>query len=440
MNLEGWMLWSIWGGLFLLGGYLGQFLNVCIDRFPPRLHFRDQLRSLKPEPRWWESHPKANRVLDSLPVLRWWFISRREYASPIHIPWRYPLLELMNGMLFVLVYYFEVPLHTDSPLTESCLFSKWGAEANPDALLLSPMMFLHLRYCWHLFLIESLVVATVIDLNFMIIPDGSTVPAMFVGILGGGLFGQFWLMPIWFQERSIRLVLEPNLPSWTHGLFLKETVPAWIANWTHLHGLLVSLAGFLIGGGSVWLIRLISRWTLKQEAMGFGDVTLMAAVGCFLGWQPALIVFFVAPALAMVAAIFMMPVSQSREIPYGPYLSLATLIVLLNWKNFSRLAEGFFAWGPLVIVMGVLVLSLLGTLLLIIRGYRNVIGVPMMIPFGGEYWMQEVWRPSDQLQYLSWENSDEASTGEWPSEEWEGIGAGEGTRFLDEWKSGGDWE
>ena len=56
--------------------------------------------------------------------------------------------------------------------------------------------------------------------------------------------------------------------------------------------LLTALVGLVAGGGIVWVVRLIGAVALRREAMGFGDVTLMAMVGAFVGWQASLIVFF----------------------------------------------------------------------------------------------------------------------------------------------------
>ena len=42
----------------------------------------------------------------------------------------------------------------------------------------------------------------------------------------------------------------------------------------------------------MWAVRIIGTLTLRQEAMGFGDVTLMAMIGAFTGWQSTLLIFF----------------------------------------------------------------------------------------------------------------------------------------------------
>ena len=65
-----------------------------------------------------------------------------------------------------------------------------------------------------------------------------------------------------------------------------------------------------------------------MEAMGFGDVVLMAMIGSFVGWQGTLAVFILAPLLAVLGALATASFRLGDYIPFGPYLSLATLLVL----------------------------------------------------------------------------------------------------------------
>jgi len=95
-------------------------------------------------------------------------------------------------------------------------------------------------------------------------------------------------------------------------------------------GLLGSVFGFMIGGGVVWATRIGGSLAFGKEAMGLGDVHLMAAVGAMLGWVSPTIAFFVAPFMGLGWALARLIVHRTREIPYGPFLSMATLIVMLT--------------------------------------------------------------------------------------------------------------
>ena len=58
-----------------------------------------------------------------------------------------------------------------------------------------------------------------------------------------------------------------------------------------------------VGAAVIWTIRFIASVILKREAMGFGDVTLMAMIGAFLGWQAVIIVFFLSPFAGAVVGV-----------------------------------------------------------------------------------------------------------------------------------------
>ena len=66
--------------------------------------------------------------------------------------------------------------------------------------------------------------------------------------------------------------------------------------------------------------------------MGGGDVKLLAMIGAFLGWQQALLTFFIAPFFGLVVGVFNILTKKDHTIPYGPFLSLAALLSLF-WSD-----------------------------------------------------------------------------------------------------------
>lgn len=106
---------------------------------------------------------------------------------------------------------------------------------------------------------------------------------------------------------------------------------AW-ASLTSYHwfsGLLGSVLGLLVGGFVVWLTRILGTIGFGREAMGMGDVHLMAAIGAVIGAGASTVAFFIAPFCGMVVAIYMIATGKKREVPYGPYLSMGTAVVML---------------------------------------------------------------------------------------------------------------
>lgn len=103
-------------------------------------------------------------------------------------------------------------------------------------------------------------------------------------------------------------------------------IPLW------LNVLAGVLMGYLIGGGVVWAARLFGSLAFGKEAMGLGDVHLMAAVGACAGWIDATIAF---PLAALVGLYWVVVhLLANREMPkamqFGPYLAVATMLVILG--------------------------------------------------------------------------------------------------------------
>ena len=123
-----------------------------------------------------------------------------------------------------------------------------------------------------------------------------------------------------------------------------QSAPLWLVV---LGGVLM---GYLIAGAVVWAIRIGGSLAFGKEAMGLGDVHMMAAVGACLGWIDPTIAFFLAAfvgvAYAIVAHVF--SGKLNRAMPYGPFLAVATMMVVLG-KPVIEMGLGliFRMGGPL---------------------------------------------------------------------------------------------
>jgi leader peptidase (prepilin peptidase) / N-methyltransferase len=92
--------------------------------------------------------------------------------------------------------------------------------------------------------------------------------------------------------------------------------------------------GYLVGGLSIWLTRILGTLGFGKEAMGLGDVHLMAAMGAVMGPVNILAVYLVAPFLGVGYWLFTLGVrgvtkKSAKIIPYGPFLALAALICMV---------------------------------------------------------------------------------------------------------------
>lgn len=216
------------------------------------------------------------------------------------------------------------------------------------------------RLVYHLCLLALLVVATSIDFDCYMIPDSITLPGMLIGVLGATLVGELQICHLWVDwSVAIPQLRGPYIPNWYDAH-------------RHLHGFAWSLAGLITGAGITWSARKISSIVLGQEAMGTGDITLMAMIGSFLGWQAAILVFMLAPVLGLTVGILIRIISGRTFLPYGPWLSMSAAIVLLCWSSVWEQTRMIFSdWLSLVTLGGVGTVGFV-ILLTLVQLYKSI--------------------------------------------------------------------
>lgn len=242
-----------------------------------------------------------------------------------------------------------------------------------------------LRALWiyHSILLTLLVAATFIDIDWMIIPDSVTVTGMILGVA----LGTFW-----YVELHPVLLFHPQ-PRFTTGLITEglirdwtgwETIPAWAEHarefinehwrmhWNRWLGFLTGIVGIVVGGGTVWVVRAVTSWVFRTEAIGFGDVTLMGMVGAFLGWQTTVLAFFLAPLSAVVVGIFAWILTGNRAIPYGPHLSIASAVCLFFWRPLWNWAVELFDHMGIVLFMAAAMLVVLVIVASMIQAIKGI--------------------------------------------------------------------
>ncbi len=92
-----------------------------------------------------------------------------------------------------------------------------------------------------------------------------------------------------------------------------------------------NILGMLVGGGIFLIINVIGGLIAGKEAMGFGDVKLMGALGLFFGWFPIIIISVIAFLLAAIISIGILIFRRkgiSEYIPFGPFIVMACLLVI----------------------------------------------------------------------------------------------------------------
>jgi len=235
----------------ILGALWGSFANVCIYRLPLNKNIVKG-RSFCPN--------CNSKILwfDNIPIISFIFLKAKCRNCEFRIPFRYPVVELLNLFIFLLVYLlFGITLTT---------------------LLL-----------WILFL--SFIIIFFIDIEHFIIPNQITFPLMTIGFLKS---------------------FDPNL----HFIFPN-----------YINSLIGGIFGYLI----IFSIIYFYKNLRKKEGMGLGDAKLFAVIGFWFGWISIPFVIFLSSFIALISitpSLLKKTKGMSSEIPFGPYIILATLVFL----------------------------------------------------------------------------------------------------------------
>jgi len=365
--------------LFAIGGIVGSFLNVVIYRVP-----RD--KSLYKPPSSCPSCDRHIRFYDNIPIFSWLLLRGRCRYCGAKISPRYFVIELLTALLFIGMYllYFRWGIRSGMP---SFLSGGWFIYLS-TVILLSALIacsaidlelwIIPLAICWFATaagLITSAIAPLVIHpatiRHWFLMPttacfvfvEQSTIASLAVGAaIGLGI--SMLLLAAGIVKRSydfsgigkseensqkqsedefndrIEMIKEVIflLPivamalffNWIMGRF--ENLNQWWMNFSQMPviaGLLGSLAGYFVGCAIVWLTRIFGTLAFGREAMGLGDVHLMGAAGAVIGGPFVIIAFFIAPFFGLVWAGVQMFFKKIRQIPYGPFLSLGILTVMI---------------------------------------------------------------------------------------------------------------
>lgn len=191
----------------------------------------------------------------------------------------------------------------------------------------------------------------------------------------------FWCVAMMNRIWYFQLPLKKSCGIFVRHLLRSRSTVCWIAAgiagslliflfWNHAEersvhwsGFLSSLVGLFAGAVLIWSVRLIGYFALNREAMGFGDVILMGMIGTFVGWQCCVLIFFLAPIAGLFLGIARMILGLGRELPYGPFLCLGTVFLILFWPYWWNTAEPFFTSGWLVPGIMFFCMVLLGVML-----------------------------------------------------------------------------
>ena len=228
----------------------------------------------------WSYCPNCNHtlgVLDNIPVFSYVFLGGKCRYCRERISPRYMIVELLTAGLFTVMLYRSMRLHQDTLLI--------GLELAAMCIFAA-----------------ILIAISFIDLEFTIIPNRIIYPGIIVGLLF-----------------AVAMAFVKN-------------------NWNLL---LMRLLGAAVGGVVIILIVIGGSAVFRKQAMGIGDVKLMAMIGIYLGpWPHIPITLIVGSILGSIIGIGLIAGRKKKmdsAIPFGPFLAIGALFSLFY-------GEAFWAW------------------------------------------------------------------------------------------------
>lgn len=271
---------------FIYGSIVGSFVNVCVYRLPRGRSIFLPLRSYCPlchEPIAW---------YDNVPIFSYFALRGCCRRCGSLISPRYVVIEILTACVFAVTW-----------RVLSLRGETWQVMVIYEALA------------------AVMICASAIDIELRMIPDSMTLGcAALTPVLSA-------LVPNLHQPG----LDNPGLCRAPGLLYARELLTSDPTT----GAVLASLAGMAVGVVSLWIVARLGRLVFRKEAMGMGDIKYMALIGGVLGWKLTLLVFFLAPIIGAVVGIAIVLRTGDHHIPYGPYISVATWIVML--------------WGPWIL-------------------------------------------------------------------------------------------
>ena len=378
--------WIWFTFIFAFGCCIGSFLNVVIYRLP-----RD--KSIVTPPSACPGCGKNIRFYDNIPLISWIFLGRKCRYCKTSISPRYFIIELVTALIFLglFIIYFYSSLRVSIPqflrggwliyLLHIIMLAALIASSAIDLEL----WIIPLSICWFVTavgLIGSAAGAKFIDFNIIrdnwLLPNASAnTGALALGAAAGMVVSLILLVTGLVKrsyeseetEKDINVSEKigktekdtPEKPDFLEEgnfnhryeafreiifllpIIILSLVALWLCNniesvriwWLDfsqrpvIAGLLGSIWGYFVGCGVVWGVRIFGTLAFGKEAMGLGDVHLMGAAGAVIGPVFVVIAFFVAPFFGLAWVGFQMFFKKIRQIPYGPFLSLGILVVII---------------------------------------------------------------------------------------------------------------
>lgn len=229
------------------------------------------------------------------------------YINEIHILW-YVLVGIIGAFIGQFIDWCNIRLPEYKKVFSKEFFTEYLKNCRPKYILMTIMVVLYVLLLYrfgftsrsyiytlkYMFLIPMLIISFCIDLKLQIIPNRLTLTIFEFGLI--------------FTVLGVVSNLDIGIKIFTDNIL-----------------------GMIVGAGIFLLITFIGGIIAGKEAMGFGDVKLMGAIGLFFGWLPIILISvmsFLFAAIISVGILILRKKKINEYIPFGPFIVLSSLICI----------------------------------------------------------------------------------------------------------------
>ncbi|MBU0650813.1 prepilin peptidase, partial [bacterium] len=263
--------------VFIFGSVIGSFLNVYIFRYCKNEVEKTKESVFKPARSYCPACKKQIAWYDNIPILSYILLFGKCRKCGEKISFGYTAVELFTAFVSLGLYVFYI--------------EKMGSVV---------------YFSIALFLAYAMIALSVVDMKIYLIPDGITIGGVVLGVI----------VSVVYPDLHVPITFHP---------FFAELAP-------RLNALCASIFGIVVGGGVLYLIGVLGHWLFKKDAMGGGDVKLMAMAGALLGYRSVFLILFLASLLGTFVSLFFVLIGKKKmadEIAFGPFLAAAFMAVFV---------------------------------------------------------------------------------------------------------------
>lgn len=124
-------------------------------------------------------------------------------------------------------------------------------------------------------------------------------------------------------------------------LTLEFIINSYVNNISFMNGVIMNVLNGLGAFSILYLFKIFGDAVFQKESLGGGDIKLLFIIGLVLGFDMSIVTIFIASFIALPLSVISLIKNDNNILPFGPYLSVAAVIILLSDLNLDVILQFF---------------------------------------------------------------------------------------------------